>query len=179
MDFRTQYLIRSRSVSDIWEHLPFLRDTTLGYPAPRVVELGVRTGNSTAAFLAAIEERGAGHVWSVDITTPRVPPWWLGSPWWTLRVGDDRDPAIRDAVAGDCGAADIVFIDSSHEYGHTLAELESWFPLLRPGGVALLHDTEWSGRDVARALDAFCGERNLTWVNRPGCNGMGVIRKGG
>ncbi len=36
---------------------------------------------------------------------------------------------------------ELIFLDSSHEYASTLAELESWYPELAAGGLIVLHDT--------------------------------------
>jgi cephalosporin hydroxylase len=46
------------------------------------------------------------------------------------------------AIAGEylSGAPELVFVDSSHEYASTLAELELWYPALAPGGFIVLHD---------------------------------------
>jgi predicted O-methyltransferase YrrM len=38
------------------------------------------------------------------------------------------------------GAAELIILDSSHEYRATLAELDLWYPALAPGGLLLLHD---------------------------------------
>ena len=35
----------------------------------------------------------------------------------------------------------MVFIDSSHEYWNTRAELDAWYPALAPGGLIVLHDS--------------------------------------
>jgi predicted O-methyltransferase YrrM len=35
---------------------------------------------------------------------------------------------------------DLVFIDSSHQYAHTVRELELWYPAVAPGGFVFLHD---------------------------------------
>jgi predicted O-methyltransferase YrrM len=34
----------------------------------------------------------------------------------------------------------LVFIDSSHQYGHTLRELDLWYSALSPGGLIVMHD---------------------------------------
>ena len=85
-----------------------------------------------------------------------------------------------------------LLIDSSHEYDQTIAELEAYWPRVRPGGLVLLHDTMWDTTDdpqrwcteldyvggpVARAIEAFTGAHGLTWHNRPGSYGLGVITK--
>jgi predicted O-methyltransferase YrrM len=168
--------------SDIQQHLPELRDTAARYPGARVLELGVRWATSTAALLAGAAAAD-GHVWSVDIAQPTYPQWWLESGRWTLTVGDDCDPAIADRQPPQ---VDVLFIDTNHVYRHTLAELRLYVPRVTPGGVVLCHDTELEavpdGGDrpepypASRALDTFCAETGLAWVNRSGCYGLGVIQ---
>jgi predicted O-methyltransferase YrrM len=38
------------------------------------------------------------------------------------------------------GRPQLVFIDSSHQYQHTLVELELWYQAVQPGGFILMHD---------------------------------------
>lgn len=165
-----EYRHRCAENSDISLHLPFLYDSAQGRT---VIELGVRTGNSTAAFLAA-----GAEVWSADTEEPNVPGEWRGDPRWHFLRGDDLSPGV---LAGLPAKADVVFIDTSHAYGHTLAELRAYAPR---APLVLLHDTQLvDGRDagtpageVARALDDYCAEAGLSWENRPGSYGMGCIR---
>ena len=171
-DLAAEYLARCALDSDISPHLPFLYDSARD---ATVIELGVRTGNSTAAFLAA-----GAEVWSADTAEPQVPAEWRDNPRWHFLCGDDLNEEILAALPAK---ADIVFIDTSHTYEHTLAELRAYAP--RAGVLVLLHDTQWvDGRDagtpsgpVARALDDYCTETGLTWENRPGAYGLGVVRK--
>jgi len=174
-----QFDARRLVPSDIWEHMDYLFAAACRSPEPRIIELGTRTGNSTSAFLAAIEHLGAGHLWSVDIDAPKVPPGWLDLPSWTFTRGDDTAGEIVDWHREHAAPADLLFIDTSHLYQHTMDELRLWIPLLQPRGTVLLHDTEWERREVAQALDDFCPANGLTWVNHPGCNGLGEIRLGG
>jgi len=175
-----EYGARASVWSDIQDWLPTLHETVLGYPSATVLELGVRRGNSTAAFLAAVEQVD-GHLWSVDVRTPAVPPLFWQSGRWTCRIGDDCDPVIADALPAE---VDVLFIDTSHHYDHTLAELRLYMPRVKPGGTVLMHDTEleqpegWTGEafPVARAIDTYCAEARLTWDNRPGCFGLGVLK---
>jgi predicted O-methyltransferase YrrM len=132
------YRERLHQNSDIVQHLPTLYDTVVEMDAKVVVELGVRGGASTAAFLAAVEQTG-GHLWSVDIIYPGVPDEFTYSDLWTLLVGDDMDPAVTAELPQ---TVDVLFIDTSHHYDHTLAELRLYTPRVRPGGRVLLHDTE-------------------------------------
>ena len=180
------YLDRLARWSDIGEYLPFLHGQARSRPGVRVLELGSRRGNSTLAFLAAAKESG-GHVWSCDITNVARDPAgmlpWARVPQWTFVHGDDMDPAAQVLMPPEC---DVLFIDTSHEYEHTLAELRAHMPRLAPGGVALFHDTNiigWPGyswdRDippVRAALDEYCAETGLRWQNMDGEYGLGVIQ---
>lgn len=174
-----EYQMRRWMSSDIVQHLPQLHDEASTGDAV-IIELGVRSGNSTSAFLAAVEEHG-GHVYSVDIDRPRVP--WHSHPQWTFLLGDDL--LVADNLPDAC---DVLFIDTSHHYTHTLAELETYVPKVRPGGVVLLHDTELERTDgappadppfpVRRAADEYAAVHGLTVDYVPGCYGLGVIRIG-
>ena len=151
-----------------------------------MLELGARRGNSTLAFLAGVTESG-GHVCSCDIDDVRRFPDGIGpfaaSPRWTFTHGDDMDPAVQALLPAE---VDVWFLDTSHEYEHTLAELRAYMPRVVPGGVALFHDTNlngWPGYawdsktpPVAAALNEYCAETGLAWENLPGEYGLGVIR---
>lgn len=169
--------------SDVVEHLPVFHDTVVDSNAQRVVELGVRTGNSTIAFLAGIAKTG-GHLWSVDI---RLMPQAFFSPLkritqsWTFLIGDDVSAEIAERVPNEI---DVLFIDSSHHYDHTLAELRLYGPRAT---TILLHDTELEHPDGAPAEPAFpvrtaveewCAETGRPWRNLTNCYGLGIIGGG-
>jgi predicted O-methyltransferase YrrM len=164
---------RGRAVvdHDIWQQLPVLY-AWARHPGARIIELGVRSGNSTSAFLAGAEQSG-GELWSVDVAEPDIPAYWRDLPFWHLLVADDT---AQEAVAHCPDGADVLFIDTSHFYEHTLLELRLYAGKVRPGGVVLMHDTdrrEWP--DVSRALDDFCGANALDWYDHPWWHGLGVI----
>ncbi len=172
------YETRLHEWSDIVDHLPRLRDEASG--GKLIIELGVRSGNSTAAFLAAINMDG-GHLWSVDIHQPHVPAEWFALDYWSVLVGDDLEIAhLLPPVV------DVLFIDTSHAYHQTKAELLAYVGKVKPGGVVLLHDTELERPEagdagdppfpVRQAVDEFCALHDLTPEYVPGCNGLGVIR---
>ena len=179
------YQDRLHKWSDIQEYLPFLHETVRSYPQARVLELGARQGNSTLAFLsAALTVRGSVVSADIDPVTDFTEGMlrWRDCPWWTFIQGDDMDPAVQARLPG---VVDVLFIDTSHEYGHTLAELRAYMPRVAPGGVALFHDTRifgtWSEPGdtvppVARALDDWCAETGRSWENLPGEYGLGLIR---
>lgn len=177
MSLAAGYRARAAMDTDIRAQLPVLY-AWAQQPGARIIELGVRGGNSAAAFLAGIERGRAGRqvsgeLWSVDIDKPDTPAEWNSLPFWHLMVADDTSP---DAVAWCPDDADVLFIDTSHYYDHTRAELRLYVPKVRPGGVVLLHDTdpaEWP--DVSRALNDYCPGQGLDWYDHPGWHGLGVI----
>jgi predicted O-methyltransferase YrrM len=175
-----EYNTRCQVWSDIQTHLPYLHDVAATGDAT-VIDLGVRSGFSTAAFLAAVEVNG-GHVYSVDTSPVRVP--WANHPQWTFIQGDDL--WVADQLPDD---VDVVFIDTSHTYRQTSAELEMYVPKVKAGGVVLLHDVELQHPDaspaddppfpVRQAIVDFCIENGLTPSFVEGSFGLGVIRIGG
>lgn len=55
---------------------------------------------------------------------------------------------------------DFVYIDAEHTYEACRADMEAWYPKLRPGGVLSGHD--YGGfPGVTRAVDEFCAKRGL------------------
>lgn len=183
MSVLADYHRRLAEWSDIQDHMPFLHETVLGYAEPVVIELGVRSGNSTSALLSACELRG-GLLWSCDIRYPDVPREWKASGCWRFAGGRSVSPSVLALMPA---AADVVLIDSSHEFDDTLAELEAYVPRVRPGGVVLLHDTQFlppstslpePGGPVTEAIHAYCVKTGRTWRNRrseKGWYGLGMI----
>jgi predicted O-methyltransferase YrrM len=163
-----EYRDRAAREGDIREQLPVLY--AWARHATKVIELGVRFGDSTSAFLAALE--GRGELWSVDIHEPRVPAYWLALPAWHLLVTDDL---AEEAVSFCPDLADVLFIDTSHYYLETVAELDRYVPKVRPGGVVLMHDTCQEWPDVSRALDDWCKVSGMSWYDHPGWPGLGII----
>jgi predicted O-methyltransferase YrrM len=165
--------------SDIKDHLPRLAQ--IGRESESIIELGVREGYSTRAFLHGLSERGHGHLWSVDVESLFI----TTSLQWAFLLGDDCDPLIYNSLPSE---VDAVFIDTDHAYDHTLRELELYVPKVRKGGVVLLHDTENEDPalrgehigmqppfPVAAAIEDYCNEHRLPWRNDPACWGMGTI----
>lgn len=160
--------------TDIQDQLPILYERACRYQVPRILEFGVRTGESTAAFCAAAARRG-GHVWSYDIAAPQVPAWWWDTGIWSFF----RQSSL-DAAAGP-GDVDVLFLDTGHTYEDTVRELRRWVPAVAPGGRVLCHDTllDTPGFEpfaVADALRDYCAETHRTWIELGGRFGLGEIR---
>lgn len=161
---------------DIVDHLPYFVELCVERDAKQVIELGVRSGNSTIAWLYGLEQTG-GELWSVDIDP--APPI-EADRWFFIRASDlDVAGSLPDDV-------DIVFIDTLHYYEHTLAELELYVPKVKPGGVVVMHDTELNQSyfppefrthefPVKSAVTEFCAAHGLVWENRTNCFGLATI----
>jgi predicted O-methyltransferase YrrM len=182
-DLEEGYAARLAVWSDIQEQMPLLRDTARRYWKPTIIELGTRTGESTSAFLAGASATG-GYVYSVDMGPSTHE--WLDTGLWHFLSADDMSDVAAEWLPGEC---DILFIDTSHRYGHTLDELRLYVPRVKPGGMVLMHDVELTIHEmiaygepgarndlqgplhpVAEALDVYCAQHGLTWtrqVERP------------
>jgi len=177
-----EYSSRRRIPSDICDHLPELFQWTRGWPPAEdgsntnVIELGVRSGNSTSAFLAALELDGRGTLWSVDIAKPDVPPHWHDLDYWQFLQADALGARARSWLPQQCR---VLFVDlDPHSYAQTLEACQVYVPRVQYGGVALFHDTDPAhSSDVARALDEYCRvTTGVEWHNRPGNHGLGIMR---
>lgn len=156
---------RSLDESDIQQHMPLLFSHARGI----VLELGVRYGTSTAALLAGVVMHG-GHLVSVDLLdcSQAVPE----HVQWTFVQADSLAVAeILPQLPG--GGIDVLFIDTDHTYGRTMAELSLWGPLTRH--LILLHDTD-SHPPVRQAVIDYCKINELMFWLLPGSNGLGLIQ---
>jgi predicted O-methyltransferase YrrM len=133
----TYTLTDEAAASDIADFLPMFAELGARDDVTTVIELGVREGFSTRAWLAGLRTHG-GHLWSVD-NEPTHGEDLTADPDWTFVLGDDNDPAVWAQLPEHC---DIAFIDTDHAYTHTVRELQLLARIVRPGGMILLHDTE-------------------------------------
>lgn len=59
---------------------------------------------------------------------------------------------------------DIIYIDAGHSYESCLADLNAWYPKIKPGGILCGHDyneNKSKGYGVIKAVDEFLKEHNL------------------
>lgn len=171
--------------NDMKCHFSALRDRAA--TAERIIELGVRWGNSTVCFLKGLQESG-GWLWSCDIEEPSGYAARLrGELNWQFYLGTDlADEALKKAPAW----CDLLFIDTMHTYDHTIAELTLWSPKVDEGGLILMHDTRSQGVEVAgslaprsevySAIETFLAkEPKHKWFfsEVPECFGMGTLER--
>ncbi len=188
--------------------LSLLQGLVMGSRLARIVQLGTCSGYSSLLLGFMLRRMHApGGLFTLDIN----PDLCAYSARWVERAGlsdfvriaegDSCDPATRAAAEKHWGEGpELILLDSSHEYGATLTELDLWYPALGPGGFLVLHDVSTFAVDfdvtgqggVGQALDewrrqnpgveAIClnrGSRSMALPRPPykdAC-GVGLIQK--
>ncbi len=150
--------------SDISDYLATIFSEAVAAQPRLIVELGVRGGESrfvleraariTRSFLVSVDIDDCSAVCSQ-------------SPLWHFVKSDDIQFAqIFRAWCSERGiepSIDVLFIDSSHLYEHTVQEITAWFPYLSLRCKVIFHDTNM--RRFYRRLDGTIGEG---WNNKRG-----------
>lgn len=187
--------------------ISFLHGLIMGNNISRIVQLGHFIGFSTLLLGFALRQMGATRsLFSIDLD-PNVTAYtqdWIDRAGLNaqvkLKVADSSDPAnIPETIAYFGGAPQLVFIDSSHQYEHTIKELDLWYPVLKPGGFICMHDVsqyaatfdytkkggvaaavqEWLTRSDASGIllnGNLTNQGGQLLTYRDGC-GLGVIQK--
>lgn len=146
-------VMRDKSAADISDHLITLSLLVREFELKNIVELGVRTGNSTLVLLEAARQIG-GRVLSVDVepcleARERVAKARLADHWKFVH-GNDLEVADSEIP----NPIDFLFIDTNHLYDGTIAEFKKYSLHLRNGSWIALHDYV-SFPGVARAAGEF------------------------
>lgn len=164
---------RARERSDISDHLVTMFAEALSVRPRLIVELGVRGGESTFVFERVARLCGASLV-SCDVDDCSVVS---AYPGWHFVQSDDIEFAARFPewchARGIVPSIDLLFIDTSHRFDQTVAEIDAWFPLLAERSKAIFHDSNLRplyvrkdgsigfgmdcDRGVIRALERFLG----------------------
>lgn len=194
---------RATSVTDIDEHLELMFMEGLLCRPSLIVELGVRGGMSTHVF-DKVARLCDSTLISCDLDDCSSVSSYQR---WHFFRGDDIH--FADSFAAFCRTRsitpeiDLLFIDTSHYYDHTVQEIASWFPFLSRKAKVMFHDTNlkiisprldgcfalgWDNhRGVIRAIEDLLGVRidegqryvNAVpgWVIRhwPNCNGFTIL----
>lgn len=126
-----------------------------------VLETGVAAGWSTAAFLAAMEMNGTGHLYSSDLPylRQRGAEEHIGvlvedslKHRWTLHINGDR--ANLEEIVGQCQRFDILHYDSDKSYSEREYFFNRIAPHLHEDSVVMVDDVSdnFHFRDLARQL---------------------------
>lgn len=159
-------LKRAQVPTDVNDHLVTLFVESMSVDPRLIVELGVR-GGETAFVLEQIAGLYGSQVVLVDIADCSVTP---SSRQVTFVKSDDVEFAGRFREWCEerriDPLIDILHIDTSHLYDHTVQEIAAWFPHLSDRAKVFLHDTHLE--EIFRRRDGSMGR---AWNND-----RGVIR---
>ena len=150
--------------SDIQAHLPRLYAAAKG----NCLEIGVRTGVSTSALLAGIEDHG-GHLTSLDIEACHV---FTGHPAWTFFQADTvkNIAALKELTHKDW---DILFVDGDHSFEGALSDLSHFGEKAKR---IFVHDTDAPDfPGVKQAVEEFVKQAKRKVTYHSGSYGMAEI----
>lgn len=124
--------------ADSDRHLLTMFSLSVSINAKKILELGVRDGNTTLPFLLAAKETG-GMVHSVDLDPTRFQCPDDLRIYWKFYQSD----ALKWLEQNNT-QYDIVYVDDWHAYSHVKQELEMLESMISPSGLILLHDLMYS-----------------------------------
>ena len=165
MSARTAYEYNLRNWSDIQAHLAKLFDGAQG----ECLEIGVRSGVSTSAILAGLEERG-GFLHSVDMQNC---PIFEGHPQWQFIQSDSVKcwPELLQVLPG---SLDMLFVDGDHTYEGALSDLRHFGVRAK---TIFVHDTDAPDfPGVRQAVEQYCDETKRPVIYYGESYGMAEIR---
>lgn len=195
---------KANTHSDINDHLPTIFLEALYKEPETIVELGTRGGESTYVF-EQVAKLCDTDIISVDIQDSSTV---TDMENWHFVQSDDISFAGEFERWCDTknihSNIDLLFIDTSHEYEHTVQEIKSWFPFLADESVVIFHDTNltniyqrqdgsigraWNNnRGVIRAIEQYLDcdfdeRQRFTTVkggfiveHEPKCNGLTILK---
>lgn len=199
--------IVAHATADIRAHLWTIYWLARSINANSIVELGVRSGDSTRSLLAAAADIAAStrHPvgrYSIQGRLPTVRSYDIagdayrvrevtesaGIPWGD--IGGDRwsctqMDSLAAASAWDFSTVDLLFVDTEHSYAQTRAEIDAWYGKIRPGGLMVFHDTTLDEPDrigvTPACLDFVGSNPGWLWECHPhvgeGDNGLGWLTR--
>jgi predicted O-methyltransferase YrrM len=146
--------------SDISDHLSNIFYHSMEVKPRLIVELGTRGGESTRVLLSVAAINNC-KLLSIDIDDCSKIKMKDYQKFWNFIKADDiyfgKNKFIKWCQNNNIEPkADVIFIDTSHEYEHTLNEIMVWKRHLSRKGTMIFHDTN-SGNGVYKHLDGTIG----------------------
>lgn len=154
--------------TDISSHLPALLCHSLLQKPGMILELGVRGGESTLPLRKAAELFGATLI-GVDMDPVWQKTYADIQNAFFFCMNDTEFPAIFKNDFKD-KKIDVIFIDTSHLYEHTLQEISLFVPFLSEHGFISFHDS-----NVTPLANSGYIRLNGSWDGAPG-NTRGVTQ---
>ena len=99
-----------------------------------------------------------------------------------LEVADSSDPDMPESAEQYLQSdPKMIFIDSSHQYEHTLKELDLWYPVLQKGGLIFMHDISVFAQEFDTTKKGGVHMALLKWIslNNPSWFGLNNYIEGG
>lgn len=179
-----------------------LYEFVLEYKPKKMLELGVCTGQSTRAILLAMKDSNFGKLISVDhkdrstifnngfvnenddlCETMNAGYEDLKEHWVFVKGdthSDDTLKLVKDCLE-DEELFDMAFIDAGHSYEDIKKDWELFYPLIKKGGIIMLHDTVNTDQGVRLFWEEIKDEKfNINWGATRRNNfipGFGIVRK--
>ena len=151
-----------------------------------VLEIGVQNGQSTKTMLMAMNELKSGRLVSIDhkrrqtILDADYPDL---AGYWHFIQGSSHDPlslqAAKDALP-EGELYDVFFIDGDHKYPGVKQDFYEYTPLVKPGGIILLHDIINQNEGVKDLWAEITWEKfGIDWgrARNHVIPGFGIVRK--
>lgn len=130
----------NQSNTDISSHLPTLFCYSIMQNPELILELGVRGGESTKAFMKSLSLSNS-KLLGIDIQSYSGQCYAASRNAAFLCMSDLDFPNYFTQSEYKSNKIDFVFIDTSHLYKHTLQEITAFVPLLSANGMLLFHDS--------------------------------------
>ncbi|NPU86128.1 MAG: class I SAM-dependent methyltransferase [Syntrophaceae bacterium] len=157
---------RAARPTDICDHLEELFLLCLDKELRLIVELGVGDGESSFVF-----ERAA-KLWDAVLVSVDIEDRANVSTYGKRHFLHGDDVAFGDDFPSWCAGRglspeiDLLFIDTSHLYEHTVQEIRAWFPHLGAASRVVFHDTNMKESFVRRDGSIGAGWDNARGVIR-------------
>lgn len=153
----------------------------------KMLELGTQNGQSTKSILMAMNVTKTGTLVTVDRKDRSTI---LNGEYEDVKdrcvfiAGNTHAPETLQKVKDTLGENelfDMCFIDAGHMYEDIKQDWQDYIPLVKPGGVIMLHDTVNTDAGVNKLWEEVTWEKfNITWGwsrRRDFVPGFGIIRK--
>ncbi|MBI2775501.1 class I SAM-dependent methyltransferase [Candidatus Dependentiae bacterium] len=148
--YRDLLAYSNRKNTDISSHLPALFCYGILQCPKIIVEAGVRGGESTIPF-KEVAAKCNSQLIGIDIEVD-VNSAYAGLQKGTfLRMNDLAFASYYEKSQFRNEKIDMVFIDTSHQYEHTLAEIQMFAPMLSKNGMIIFHDSNVTPLDKGTA----------------------------
>lgn len=132
-----------------WPERVALYALVLGIRPHRVLEIGTLYGGSACVISQAMDDADRGALWCID-PNPQVSPDIWSRIQHRAKMFKAKSPeGLRDIYSDAKAPFDLAFIDGDHEQAGLCKDIAGVLPILRPGGLMILHDAHFGPVDAA------------------------------